>query len=255
VLRRITAPNPPWVLSLAGQASDIIRHVSKPPKSACKYGIQIALRGDSSVEATLYARDQGPQCFTAGIIFQQESTEAFVEQLRACRLTWYWHSVREPGRLPVAGQPELPQFRPLTLLTDQNRHDLVLDLAEEVDIPVVENPSRMLAGIDIASDVEYRNVMLFGLDAELAAPVETSLNGATQRFLQDLGPLEIVFDRIQDLNYEYLYFRHSITPEVRCLLNAWQLDPDHAPKVRPYKRLRISQLESILPNIKNWYHE
>jgi hypothetical protein len=94
--------------------------------------------------------------------------------------------------------------------------------------------------------------MLFGLGAELANPVEASLEDATQRFLQDLGPLEIVLNRVQDLPYEFLFFRHEISPVVRCLLDAWQLDPEH-PKARPYKKLGISQAESFLPDMKRWF--
>jgi hypothetical protein len=204
-------------------------------------------KGIHFLDTTLYARDQGPQCFEAEIILQQESEEAFVDQLRKCRLTWYWHSVREEGRPVAPGQPELPRCRPLTLLTDQNWHDLVLDIKEEVgDYQGVD-------AYEVVGIYEYRNLMLFGLGAELPAPVEASLGEATQRFLQDLGPLEIVFERIQDLTYEFLYFRHQISPEVRCLLDAWQLDPEHAPKVRPYKKLRVAQLESFLPDMKNWY--
>jgi hypothetical protein len=191
------------------------------------------------LEATLYARDQGPQCFEAEIIFQGESAEAFAEQLRKCPLKWYWHSVREEGRLAVPGQPALPRYRPLTLLTDQNWHDLVLDIKEEIDIA--------------PGYCEYRNLMLFGLNADLAALVEASLGEATQRFLQDIGPLEIVFSRIQDLTYEFLFFRHQISPEVRCLLDAWQLDPKHPPKVRPYEKLQSAQAESVLPDMKNWF--
>jgi hypothetical protein len=96
--------------------------------------------------------------------------------------------------------------------------------------------------------------MLFGLGAELVAPVEASLNDAMQRFLQDLGPLEILLNRIQDETYERLYFRHHINPEVRCLLDAWRLDPKHASKVRPYKKLAEPfHLEFFLRDTKRWY--
>jgi hypothetical protein len=204
------------------------------------------------LETTLYARDQGPQCFEAEIIFQYESGEAFAEQVRESRLTWYWQSEREEGRSAVPGQPELPRFRPLTRLTDQNWHDLVLDIDEAVEIPHIENRTLMSVGRDFEPYLECRNLMLFGLDAELAAPVEASLDEATQRFLQDLGPLEILLDRSQDETYERLYFRHEISPEVRCLLEAWRLDPEHSPKVRPYKKLRMCQLEEFLPDLKRW---
>ena len=166
------------------------------------------------METTLYAREHGPQCFEAEIIFQYESAETFVEQLRKCRLTWYWQSVREEGRSAVPGQPVLPRYRSLTLLTDQNWHDLVLDIDEKVEIPLVENRTLMTVGIEVEPYVEYRNLMLFGLDAELAAPVEASLDEAMQRFLQDLGSLEILLDRTQDETYERLHFRHQISPEV-----------------------------------------
>jgi hypothetical protein len=180
----------------------------------------------------------------AEIIFQYESAEPFVEKLQECRLTWYWQSVREEGRLALPGLPELPRYRPLTLLTDQNWHDLVLDINEEVDTYL---------GNDDPPPGEHRSLMLFGLDAELIAPVDASLGEAAQRFLQDLGPLEIVLNRIQDLTYEFLFFRHPISPEVRELLNAWRLDPEHAPVVYPYKKLGSPQLESLLPDMKNWY--
>lgn len=202
------------------------------------------LKGIRLLETTLYARDQGPQCFEAVIIFQYESTEAFVEQLRQCQLTWYWHSVREEGQVVLPGLPVLPRYRPLTLLTDQNWHDLVLDINEELDTYI---------GDDDPPPGEHRNLMLFGLDTELAAPVEVSLDEAGKRFLQDLGPLEIVLDRVQDLRYEFLYFRRPISSEVRSLLDAWRLDPEHAQKVRPYKKLGTAQLESILPDIKRWF--
>lgn len=205
------------------------------------------------METTLYARDQGPQCFEAEILFQHESAEAFVEQLRKCRLTWYWHSVREEGHSAISGQPVLPRYRPLTLLTDQNCQDLVLDLDEVVDILDIENRTLATVGIDFEPYVEHRNLMLFGLDGELPAPVEVSLDEATQRFLQDLGPLEVLFDRSQDEPYERLYFRHQISPEVRCLLEASHLDPEHPPKVRAYKKLRICQLETFLPHMKSGY--
>ena len=204
------------------------------------------------MKSTLYARDQGPQCFEAEIIFQYESAEAFVEQLRLCRLTWYWQSEREEGRVAVPGQPELPRFRPLSRLTDQNRHDLVLDLDEAVEVPLIENRTLMSVGRDFEPYVECRNLMLFGLDTELVAPVKASLDEAMQRFLQDLGPLEILFDRSQDETYERLHFRHQMSPEVRCLLEACRLDPANAPKVRPYKKLRMCQLEELLPGLKGW---
>lgn len=196
------------------------------------------------MKATLYARDHGPQCFEAEIISQYESAEAFVEQLRLCRLTWYWHSVREEGQVVLPGMPVLPRYRPLTLLTDQNWHDLVLDINEELDTYI---------GDDDPPPGEHRNLMLFGLYTDLAAPVEVSLDEAGKRFLQDLGPLEIVIDRVQDLSYEFLFFRHHISPEVRCLLDAWGLDPQHVPKVRPYKKLGPTQLESLLPDMKRWF--
>jgi hypothetical protein len=122
------------------------------------------------LETTLYARDQGPQCFTAEILFQHESAEAFVEQLRKCRLTWYWQSVREEGQPVPPGQPELPRYRPLTLLTDQNWHDLTLDIDEKVGI--FHEGNRTLATVGI----------------------------------------QIVIDRVQDLSYEFLYFRRPISP-------------------------------------------
>jgi hypothetical protein len=205
------------------------------------------------LKATLYARDQGPQCFEAEILFQHESAEAFVEQLRKCRLTWYWQSVREEGQAVPPGQPELPRYRPLTLLTAQNWNDLVLDIDEKVGIWYSGNPTLATVGLEIESISEWRNLMLFGVDGELAAPVEASLDEAAQRFLQDLGPLEIVLDRVQDLPYEFLFFRHQISREVRCLLDAWRLDPENTPKVKPYKKLRVSQAESILPDMKRWF--
>jgi hypothetical protein len=185
------------------------------------------------LETTLYARDQGPKCFEAEIFSQHESAEAFVEQLRECGLTWYWHSVREEGQPAAPEQPELPRYRPLTPLTDQNWHDLVLDIDEKVGIWHMGN--RTLATVDIEPYAECRNLMLFGLDAEFAAPVEASLDEAAHRFLQDIGPLEIVFNRVQDLTYEFLFFRHEISPEVRCLLDAWRLDPEHPPKCGPIR--------------------
>lgn len=212
------------------------------------------LKGIRLLETTLYARDQGPQCFEAEILFQHESAEAFVEQLRKCRLTWYWHSVREEGQPVVPGQPELPRYRPLTLLTDQNWHDLVLDIDEKVGISHEGNRTLASVGIDFAPYSEHRNLMLFGLDTELAAPLEATLDEAAQRFLQDLGPLQIVIDRIQDEPYEFLYFRHQISPEVRCLLDAWRLDPKHAAKVRPYKKLAEPlRLEFFLPDMNRWF--
>jgi hypothetical protein len=110
----------------------------------------------------------------------------------------------------------------------------------------------MSVGLEVEPYVECRNLMLFGLEAELAAPVEASLGEAAQRFLQDLGPLEIVFDRIQDQRDELLFFRHHMRPEVRCLLEAWQLAPNQASKVKPYKKL-FAKVESIFPDMKNWY--
>jgi hypothetical protein len=205
------------------------------------------------LETTLYARDQGPQCFEAEIILQYDSAEEFVEQLRECRLTWYWQSVREEGQPPFPEQPELPRYRPITLLTDRNRHDLVLDIDEKVGIVHMENRTLATVGLDIEPWSECRNLMLFGLGAELAAPVELSLDEAGKRFLQDLGPLEIVFHRIQDLTYEFLFFRHHISPDVHCLLDAWQLDPEHPPKTRPYKKLGSAQLENVLPEMKRWF--
>lgn len=204
------------------------------------------------MKTTLYVRDQGPQCFEAEILFQQESAEAFVEQLRKCRFTWYWQSVRADGKSVDPLQPELPRYRPLTLLTDQNWHDLVLDLDEQVGIFQIQNRSLMTVGFDEAFE-EWRNLMLFGLDAELAAPIEASLDEAMQRFLQDLGPLEVLFDRAPRGTCERLFFRHRMSPEVRCLLEAWHLDPEHAPKVKPYKKLRGYQLESFLPDMKRWF--
>jgi hypothetical protein len=144
----------------------------------------------------------------------------------------------------LPGLPVLPRYRPLTLLTDQNWHDLVLDINEELETYI---------GDDDPPPGEHRNLMLFGLDAELSIPGEASLGEATQVFLQDLGPLEIVFNRVQDLTYEFLFFRHHISPEVRCLLDAWRLDPEHPPKVRPYKKLGSAQLEHVLPDMKRWY--
>lgn len=211
------------------------------------------LKGIRVLETTLYARDQGPQCFEAEIIFQHESAEAFVEQLRKCRLAWYWQSVREEGQHVPPEQPELPRYRPLTLLTAQNWHDLVLDIDEKVGIWYSGNRTLASVGLEIEPYSEHRNLMLFGLDAELAAPVQASLDVAAQRFLQDLGPLEILLNRIQDETYEFLYFRHNISPEVHCLLDAWSLDPQHVPKVRPYKKLGPTQLESLLPDMKRWY--
>src|SRR5438270_1949233 len=168
------------------------------------------LKGVRLLETTLYARDHGPQCFEAVIIFQYESTEAFVEQLRQCRLTWYWQSVREEGQSVPQGQPELPRYRPLTLLTAQNWHDLVLDIDEKVGIWNSGNPTLATVGLEIEPYSEHRNLMLFGLDTELAAPVEVSLDEAAHWFLQDLGPLEIVLNRIQDETYECLYFRNNM---------------------------------------------
>jgi len=205
------------------------------------------------LETTLYARDHGPQCFEAEIIFQHESAEAFVKQLLDCGLTWYWHSVREEGQSVHPGQPELPRYRPLTLLTDQTWHDLVLDIDEKVGIWDMGNRTLATVGLEIEPYSECRNLMLFGLGAELAAPVEASLEEATRRFLQDLGPLEILLHRVQDLPYEFLFFRRHISPEVRCLLDAWRLDPELPPKVRPYKKLGSAKLESFLPDMKRWY--
>jgi hypothetical protein len=209
-------------------------------------------KGIRLLETTLYARDLGPQCFEAEILFQRESAEAFVEQVRQSGLTWYWQSEREEGRSPVPGQPELPRYRPLTRLTDQNWYDLVLDIDETVAIPLVENRTLMSVGIEVEPYVECRNLILLGLDAELAAPTETNLGEATRRFLQDLGPLEILLDRAQDETYERLYFRHQISPEACSLLDTWQLDPEHTTNVRPYKKLRARQLEPSLPGILRW---
>lgn len=150
------------------------------------------------------------------------------------------------------GQPELPRYRPLTLLTDQNWHDLVLDIDEKVGICHMGNRTLATVGLDIELCSECRNLILFGLGAELAPPAEASLDEATQRFLQDIGPLEIVFNRVQDLPYEFLFFRHEISPEVRCVLEAWRLSPKNV-KVKPYKKLGESQAESILPGMKRWF--
>jgi hypothetical protein len=203
------------------------------------------------LETILYARDQGPQCFEAEIIFQCESAETFVEQLRECRLTWYWQSVREEGQPAPVGQPELPRYRPLSLLTDQNCHDLVLDIDEKVGI-FEENWTLATVGFEVEPYSEHRNLMLFGLGAELANPVEASLEDATQRFLQDLGPLEIVLNRVQDLPYEFLFFRQHISPEVHSLFDKWGLNPKNV-KMKPYKKLRASQAESFLPDMKRWF--
>lgn len=201
-------------------------------------------RVQKRLQTTLYAREQGPQCFEAEILFQCESAETFVDQLRECRLTWYWQSVREEGQVVLPGLPVLPRYRPLTLLTDQNWHDLVLDTNEEVETYI---------GDDDPPPGEHRNLMLFGLGAELASPAEASLEEANRLFLQDLGPLEVLFHRVQDLPYEYLFFRHEISHEVHCLLDKWRLDPENVPKVKPYKKLRLSQAESFLPDMKPWF--
>jgi hypothetical protein len=197
------------------------------------------------VETILYTRDHGPQCLVARIIFQHDTGESFVKQLQSCGLTWYWHSVREEGHKAVRGQPDLPRYRPLTLLTDQNWNDLALDVEEHV----------VSLGNDEEDpdDFEFRNLMFFGLKGKLAEPIERDLDEVMRRFLQDPDPLELVFDRTQDVYEENVFFRHEPGSEVRCLFDAWQLDPLHPSKVRPYQKLRSVQLESIYAGMKNWY--
>ena len=84
----------------------------------------------------------------------------------------------------------------------------------------MENRTLATVELDIEPYSEHRNLMLFGLGVELAAPVEASLDEAAHLFLQDLGPLEIVFNRVQDPPYEFLFFRHQIVPEVRLLVRS-----------------------------------
>jgi hypothetical protein len=139
-------------------------------------------------------------------------------------------------------------------LTAQNWHDLELDIDERVGIWYSADSTLATVGLEIEPPSECRNLMLFGLEDVLAEPVEVSLDEAGKRFLQDLGPLEVVFNRIQDETYEFLYFRRNIIPEVRCLLEAWRLDPKHASKVRPYKKLaKPFHLEFLLSDIKRGF--
>lgn len=134
------------------------------------------------METILYTREKGSQCLQTPIISRQQSAEDIVRQILAVPLTWYWSSEREEGQNPLAGQPELPTTRPLTLLNGESARDLAFDIDEFLD----EGP----AGA-------FRFLILIGLDSKLAAPIQDSLNTAMNRFLSfDLGPVETVFVRL-----------------------------------------------------------
>ncbi len=180
----------------------------------------------------MYAREHGPQCLEAPIVSQEESAEQIVRQLLNCPLTWYWESEREEGRFPLPGQPELPRVRPVTLLTERNSRDLAFDIDEFIE----EEPDGL-----------FRNLVLFGVKCEITAPLQDNLDAAMQRFLLDLDPVETVLVRMQDSATEYLFFRHQVTLGVRCLWDAWGLDPNNVSKTLPYKRLRAAQLENAFP--------
>lgn len=182
------------------------------------------------MRVTYYRRDDiGPVCFEAPL-FDDNAAQSTLDVLLAARLSWHWFSVRTRPSETQRANCEVPEHRPLTRLTNDNKTQFLADLTERND------------------DVHDRAFVLFGHDVEETETVEKrkAFEVALERFImQESGPFRIIISQVGDSFDEHVFVSHAPITPVKDLLEQLGLKPESAARVRKYRWLGTAKLEDI----------
>lgn len=179
----------------------------------------------------VYIRDRGPICFEAKVFFDPALLVQLQGELLSSGLDWCWESIRRDTD-EIIPESNLPPARPMTSLAAANIEEFLSDLRER------------------DADGYGRWVALFGVDpctvgALLDGPTSPSFRMAFERFTSsEAGPIRIVVVQVSDHNYEYVFVPQHPVDAVSNLLKEWGITFANR-KSRPYKALRLAQLETI----------
>lgn len=175
-----------------------------------------------------FLRDHGVVCYEFEL-WEREFSE-LIQDLQTSGLLWYWHSTRHGAATEKWQHLSLPEFRDLTVLSSQTKHDLHNDLLEE-------------------NESDYRrSITLYGFESgdNLPSPLDMhSIKESLTSFVaKEEGPLKIVINQITDSFEAHLFVPHSLDPKVERLLETWDVLPNTGKyKTRAYKRLNLAALE------------
>jgi len=161
-------------------------------------------------------RDSGVICYRTNLFGMRTDLDRNIDNFKPARdmlstdLWWYWESYRLiPGlKGPVTGKLDLPDERPLTMLTPDNVELLIAEWCEQCEID---------AG---------RYFSIIGLDKGVILPQDNA--EALKEMIRDFsfnenGPIHIVIINSGESSDEDIYVPHEPIDQVRNLLSLWGL--------------------------------
>lgn len=178
---------------------------------------------------TFFYRKHGCVCYEVPIIVP-DSLAQIMLQASSRSIAWWWKSARAEPVSAFSPVIDLPETRPLTLLTPENSPDFVNDFKEMSD------------------DGEGRYIFAFCIDKSFfRTPLtDMQLQIHLESFVsQETGSVLAVLVKLNDSSHYYVFTPHDPVENVRTFLLCLGASKERIKKSRSYQRLGTAQLESL----------